>query len=737
MHFRFGFIMVLCALSYSKLSYGQEKKGLFAKKIDEVITIDGDPKEAIWQEAEAASNFYQYFPNDTSYAVANTEAFVAYDDKNVYILLKVYDDLEGEYQTSSLRRDYRGGANDGISIVIDTYQDNTNAFVFGINPYGVLREGLIANGGQGRDAYSLSWDNKWVGEAKIFENMWVAEAAIPLKTLRFKDQSKFWNINFYRIDTKYNERSTWTPIPRNNSIYNLAFLQPLEFEQPLKKPGGNVAIIPYASVNGFVDNQADESIGEKPQGGGYGFGGDIKLGVSPSLNLDLTINPDFSQVEVDRQQTNLSRFELFFPERRQFFLENADLFANFGGNRSRPFFSRRIGITKDTLTDQNVSQPILFGARLSGKVSKNLRVGVLSMQTAAVEEANQPSLNYSVGVIQQKVFARSNISAIFVNKQELSFEDKPTPLYAYNRVAGLEYNLATASNNWTGKLFYHHSFEPDNPDSTFSYGSSLSYNKRRFTASFGHQIIGNNFNAEVGFVPRRGFQQLNSRVQVWFYPNTMINRHGFSGEVQYLWSSTGVTSDHRFELGYNLTFQSQAFINLNFVEEYTLLFNDFDPTRTDGEPLPAGSDYTYRYVQLRMRTDERKALVARLNGSAGQFFNGERYSIGGNLNYRFQPYGNIGVDVQYNSILLPDPHNSADLVLIGPRLDITFSRSVFLTGLFQYNNQVDNFNTNIRFQWRFKPVSDLYVVYTDNYFASDFMNKNRSLIVKLTYWLNL
>jgi hypothetical protein len=208
-------------------------------------------------------------------------------------------------------------------------------------------------------------------------------------------------------------------------------------------------------------------------------------------------------------------------------------------------------------------------------------------------------------------------------------------------------------------------------------------------------------------------------------------------EAQNLWSSTGVTSDHRYELGYNLTFSSQAFINLNLVEEYTLLFDDFDPTRTDGVPLPAGTDYTYRYIQLRMRTDERKALVARLNGSAGQFFNGERYSVGGNLNYRFQPYGNIGVDVQYNSILLPDPHNSADLLLIGPRVDITFSRSVFLTGLFQYNNQVDNFNTNIRFQWRFKPVSDLYVVYTDNYFASDYTNKNRSLIVKLTYWLNL
>lgn len=718
--------------------YSQDKPYLFAKKTTEVIKVDGIADEMIWQEAMPAKDFYQYFPNDTSAAEGKTEIFVTYDDKNVYLLAKCHDGLEGEYQTPSLRRDFRGGGNDGIAFLIDTYQDNTNAFIFGINPFGVLREGLISNGGSGRDSYSLSWDNKWIGEATIQDDKWVAEIAIPLKTLRFKDKSKKWNMNFYRIDTKFNERSTWTHIPRNQMLFNLAFMGEVEFETSLKKPNGNISLIPYVSVDGYQNKLADASIGEKEQDAGYGIGGDIKVSITPALNLDMTVNPDFSQVEVDRQVTNLSRFEIFFPERRQFFLENADLFANFGERNSRPFFSRRIGITRDTLTDQNIAQPIMFGARLSGKATKNLRVGAMSMQTAKVDDANQPPLNYSVAVLQQKIFARSNISAIVVNKQDLKYNERTDPEFNYNRTLGLEYNLASADNVWNGKAYYQYSLEPDNPDSTFSYGSRLSYNRRNYTISLSHQIIGNNYNAEVGYVPRKGLQSIQPKLEIRFYPKSkIINRHGFGIEADFLWNAESFKTDHKLEIGYDLFFQNSSFMFFNLNEEYTYLSDEFDPTRTDGVPLPANVGYTYRYVDFMFRSDQRKALFVGARGSAGQFFNGNRYSIGGNLSYRFQPYGNIGADVQYNNVKLPSPHSSAELLLIGPRVDITFTKALYLTGLFQYNNQVDNFNTNIRFQWRFKPVSDLYIVYTDNYYASDFSPKNRSLVFKLTYWLNL
>jgi Domain of unknown function (DUF5916)/Carbohydrate family 9 binding domain-like len=735
MNFRITVIGILLLSGHLALS--QENPHLSVKKTNSEIIIDGIPNEAIWKESIGAKDFYQYFPSDTSYSEGKTEVFVTYDNKNIYILAKCYDELEGKYQTSSLRRDYRGGANDGVSFIIDTYQDNTNAFVFGINPFGVLREGLISGGGEQRDSYSLSWDNKWTGEAKIYDGMWVAEIAIPLKTLRFKDNSKSWNMNFYRIDTKYNERSTWVHIPRNNQIFNLAFMGEIEFEEPLKKPGGNIAVIPYVSLNGFQNKLAEPTKGEKEQGSGYGFGGDVKLAVSPALNLDLTINPDFSQVEVDRQITNLTRFELFFPERRQFFLENADLFANFGERSTRPFFSRRIGIARDSTTGQAVSQPILFGARLSGKVSKNLRIGVMSMQTAEVDGA-AASLNYSVAVLQQKVFARSNISAIVVNKEDLNLNQRSDSTFQYNRILGLEYNLASANNVWTGKAYYHYSMDPSNPESAFSYGSKLSYNKRSFGISMSHQIVGDNFNAEVGFVPRLGFQRIRPRVDFKFYPTSKhINRYGFSFEPEFLWDSDGTVTDYKLSLGYNVSFQDQSFIFANLVEEFTLLKRDFDPTRTGGEPLPAGSSYTYRYVSGFYRSDQRKLFFVGARGSVGQFYNGQRYNIGGNINYRFQPYGNVGIDVQYNGVRLPSPYSSADLILVGPRVDITFTKTLYLTGIFQYNNQIDNINTNIRFQWRFKPVSDIYLVYSDNYYASDFTTKNRSLVFKLTYWLSI
>lgn len=257
--------------------------------------------------------------------------------------------------------------------------------------------------------------------------------------------------------------------------------------------------------------------------------------------------------------------------------------------------------------------------------------------------------------------------------------------------------------------------------------------------SLDHQVIGNNFNAEVGFVPRTGFQRLNPRIAFQFYPSSKIlNRHGPSLDSEFLWNSEGKQTDYQHKLGYAFAFMDQSNLDANISQRYILLKEDFDPTRSDeGVPLPAGSSYTYNFFDMSFRSDQRKLITVNINGTAGQFFNGNRLGLGGNVNYRFQPFGNVGLDLQYNSVKLPDPYSSADLILIGPRIDLTFTKKIYLTGLFQYNNQVDNFSTNIRFQWRYKPVSDLYLVYTDNYYATNFNTKNRSLVFKLTYWLNL
>lgn len=703
----------------------------------ETMKIDGVLDEAIWQDAMGVRDFFQYFPFDTSLAEAQTEIYFAFDDDFLYVGL-ICHAIGQEHVITSLRRDYSAGGSDNITLIFDTFNDKTNAFVFGLNPMGVRREALISNGGANNSDFATSWDNKWYGDARIFDTYWSGEMAIPFKTLRFNEGSKKWRFGAYRFDTQSNEQSTWPRIPREQPIVSLAFLGDMNWEKPLKKPGNNMVVIPYLA-GGMTQNHIE---GETKPNFTGNAGADAKIAITPGLNLDLTINPDFSQVEVDRQVTNLDRFEIFFPERRQFFLENADLFANFGTDRIRPFFSRRIGVARDTATGNNIQNPIYFGARLSGKLNDNLRVGLLNMQTAADEENGLPSLNYTVGVLQRKVFSRSNISFIAVNKQALH-RDSSTAFSlgaeTYNRVAGVDYNLASADNRWTGKFFYHRSFSSDDTvGRNFAHGSRLSFNGRRFQLRWSHEQVGEGFDARVGFVPRHDYFRIDPRAQISFYPTrTIFNRHqlGLSGTV--IWNRLDGRTDHRLNAYWEMNLNSTGRFEINFTNRYTYLFSSFDPTRTGGAELPEDSEYTYNSVSMSYRSDRRKVFSYSISPQYGQYFNGRRWGANADLTYRFQPYGNLAVRANFNRIVLPDSFATANLFLIGPRLDLTLSKNLFFTALIQYNNQIDNINVNARFQWRFKPVSDFFLVYTDNYFASDLTVKNRGIVAKVTYWLNM
>ena len=238
----------------------------------------------------------------------------------------------------------------------------------------------------GSSSFSLTWDNKWYSEAKIYDDYWIAEMAIPFKTIRFKENMDSWFVNFYRIDSEYAEKSTWAPIPRNLSIINIAFNKEVKWDEPLQNPGKNISLIPYTAVKTAKDYEDGTPTKTK-----LSVGGDAKIALTSALNLDLTINPDFSQVETDQQVTNLDRFEIFYPEQRQFFLENADLFASFGSRGARPFFSRRIGVARDTSTGTNIENPLYFGGRMSGNINNKWRIGLMTIQ-AAEENGIRPGL---------------------------------------------------------------------------------------------------------------------------------------------------------------------------------------------------------------------------------------------------------------------------------------------------------------------------------------------------------
>ncbi|MEM0994342.1 MAG: DUF5916 domain-containing protein [Bacteroidota bacterium] len=706
------------------------------KRIDAPITIDGKIEEAAWLEGRPAEDFWLYFPTDSMRATVKTEIHMVFDDKNLYVAAKCYSENQ-DYTVPNLRRDYRAGNNDNITLLFDPFNDRINAFVFGMNAYGVRREALISNGGQDTDDFLTSWDNKWRGEATIHDGYWIAEFAIPFKTLRYNEGVKTWRFNSYRFDLQSNETSTWMPIPQNQIIMNLAFMGEMQWEEAPPKPGANISLIPYGIAN--VNQNIEE--GEAAQAT-MNIGGDAKVAVTTGLNLDLTFNPDFSQVEVDQQVTNLTRFEIFLPERRQFFLENSDLFGSFGAPQINPFFSRRIGITYDTLTEQNIQNPIYFGARLSGKINNNWRVGLLNMQAAANEDNGLPSYNYTVAAVQRKLFSRSNIGAILVNKETFEDLDEESEFAPFNRVVGLDYNLASSDNSWTGKAFYHRVLTPEKEDQQFAHALALFHTKRAYELYFIHERVGENFDAAVGFVPRTGFHRVITGGQLNYYPTEgLLVRHGPNAEAAFFFDPAFGRTDHSIEANWNFSFRSNARARIGFENRYTYLFETFNPTRVDTSitkvSLLEEGAYNFTRFRASFNSDRRKAFSYSIAPTIGQFFNGWRYGLQGGLNLNLQPRARIELDYNINYIKLPEGYDSSLLVLVGPRIDITFSKTVFLTTFFQYNNQANNINLNTRFQWRFQPVSDLFLVYTDNYYSTDFRTKNRAIVAKITYWLNV
>ncbi|MTI39648.1 DUF5916 domain-containing protein [Fulvivirga lutimaris] len=725
-----------------------DKYKLNISQATEPIVIDGELTESTWSTADKADNFITLFPQDSLPATSQTVVMMTYDNANLYIAGICYVDSKKRHVVQSLKRDFGFSRNDNVSIYLGTFNDFTNGFTFGVTPLGIQREGLVTNG----QNVSTDWDNKWFSEVIDYGDRWEFEMKIPFKTIRYNEKADEWNIIFLRKDVKNNEESTWAPVPQGYRPSSFAFAGQAVFDKKLKKAGPNVAVIPFvsaASSKNFEEGTATENDAQ------VGF--DAKIGLSSSLNLDLTVNPDFSQVEVDRQVTNLSRFEIFFPERRQFFLENKDLFDQQGFGESRPFFSRRIGIGSDTAG--NAQQiPILYGARLSGNIGRDWRVGILNMQTkgsdvgrlTGVDELDNTykllPQNYSVGVIRRRIFGRSNIGITAVNRQAVGFDEDEniSSTTAYNRVVGIDYNLLSDDSKWEGDFFYYRSFDEDQKDDAYASGMFLGYNTRNVRLRGKVGAVGEGYNAETGFVQRKDIIQLETFNDYNFYPeNSRIVRHGPGMDFRYYTNSDFEKTDMRYGIDYSVTYLNTSNFSVRYSSDYVKLRSEFDPTRQlpdslEFQKLQIGEEFEWSGFSIRYESDARKKFSYEVRYNDGGFYNGNRRNIRGEVNYRFQPFGLVTLSVDYNDLYnFPEPFADTNFWLIGPRFDITFTDKLFLTTFVQYNEQADNMNLNARFQWRFKPVSDLFVVYAENYFPQDFGVKSRALVLKMTYWLNI
>lgn len=681
-------------------------------------------EDAAWAKADPADHFFMVLPMDTSAALVTTEVRMCYDEHTIYIIAVCYKKIGGPDMVESLRRDFNFGKNDNFIFFIDPFDDQTNGFTFGANAAGAQWDGTQYEGGK----VDLNWDSKWTSAVKDYPDKWIFEAAIPFKTIRYKSGISEWGINFSRNDLKTTEKSSWAPVPRQFTTSSLAYTGVLVWDSPPPVQHANVSLIPYLLSGISKDFNTGKASSAKTD-----IGLDAKIAVTSSLNLDLTVHPDFSQVEVDKQVTNLDRFELFFPEKRQFFLENNDVFANFGNNNIRPFFSRRIGL----------GMPIRFGARLSGKPDKNWRLGVMDMQTDRVNETGLPAQNFAVLSLQRKVFRRSSIGLIYIDKTSLNYvpgADLSKPQYAaYNRNIGIEYNLASSNNIWTGKTFLMRSFSPGNTGNQLAHAATLSYNSRNWNIFWQHEYVGKQYNAEVGYVPRQGYIMFSPQVTRNFFPKKgAILSHGpqfFSGLY---FDEKMHRTDDRYGLAYLVTFRNRIALAGFLSHDYVELLRPFDPTNSGKDSLPVGSRHSWNTAGIDITSQPQKLFTYSVSARyGGHYADGNRLSIITDLGYRFQPYVSLSISSSYNRLSLPAPWNTASFFLLGPKVDVTLTNKLFITTYLQYNEQQENVNVNARLQWRYKPASDLFIVYTDNYFPTPFSVKNRALVLKFNYWWSL
>ncbi|MBK8558202.1 MAG: carbohydrate binding family 9 domain-containing protein [Lewinellaceae bacterium] len=701
--------------------------------IHDAIQIDGDLAEPIWQTADSATNFLMKWPRDGGPAPAQTTVYCAADDRFVYFAFRCRQD--GPLVIQSLKRDAGYWDSDGVAIILDPTNTANSGYFFGINASGVQTDALLSSGSDDEDT---NWDNTWLSESKIYANEWTAEIAIPLRILRYNAGENTWGVNFIRNDLANGIYSTWANIPFQFTAIDLGWTGALQWPEAPRRVKGNLNLIPYATTALSRNYEDDTDWEVKP-----GLGMDAKIGVGSGLNLDLTINPDFSQIEIDEQVVNLTRFDVMLPEKRTFFLENADLFANFGIPPIRPFFSRRIG-----LSDDGESIPILAGARITGNLNADTRVGLMTMQTSA--KNGEPARNYSAFAGRHRLFGRSNIGGYFLNRE--SFSEGARQSDAYRRNGGAEFTFTSTDGRWNAWSAYHHAFTPGVKKQNGWGNAGWMYSGRKLTFLWDMIKMGVNYQADMGFerrienydivrdtTLRIGYYFLYNNTKYRVFPKStgsMINFTELEAEFFQVLNPDGTLNESSNYAGitWNLRntseFTMRAYVNWANVP---VAFKFDDGDLADCPALAAGT-YRFQFGEMKWSSNYRKKFFLSFKGGGGGFYTGNQAYMSVELNYRIQPILNLRLSAAYNLLEFPTPYCDVEIFNITPRIEVFFAKNIWWTTFLQYNTQADNFNINSRLQWRFRPMSDIFLVYTDNYAVQFFGPKNRALVLKANYW---
>ncbi len=702
-----------------------------AVRLDEALVFDGRLDDAIYQRVPGVGGFLQALPLEGEPATEPTEVWVFYDDENVYVAGRNWDSQPDRMVATEMRRDHFGiFNNENLAVILDTFYDQRNAFFFYVNPIGGFFDGLIVD----ERNVNRDWTAVWDSRAARFENGWTMEMKIPFKTLRYpRGGPQVWGINFRRVVRWKNEFSYLTRVPASLGPRGITKVSSAGTLVGIEAPASSrrLEIKPYVTGD-TVGLVPDDGAGSWERSYHADFGGDAKVGLTSGLTADLTWNTDFAQVEADAQQINLTRFSLFFPEKREFFLEGRGIFnfgpagrappagstRSFGPPSSTPvlFFSRNIGLA------DGQAVPITAGGRVSGRIG-GFSVGAIQMRTGASDAVATPVTDFSVLRIKRDILARSTVGAM------LTWRSRMADGGGWNAAGGLDARFGLYENldivgyaAWTRQ-------EGDN-EPGLSYLGSLDYNGDRYGVRLERLMVGDRFNPGVGFLRRHAFRRNYAEARFSPRPHSIgwLRQVGWIGSIDYTTDNENVLETRILNGRYEMEFENGDQFRLNLVRNTEALKEDF---LLGDLATPVGS-YDFDHVRASYQAGPQRRISGNFAWQQGGFFDGTRReaSWGGRVEaitrLTFEPV------VSLNWIALP--HGDYDTSLIATRITYTLSPRSFLAAFLQYNTTADSLSSNIRFRWEYEPGSDIFLVYNSvrDTLLPGYPENNQSLILKFT-----
>jgi hypothetical protein len=701
------------------------RRTLTAVRVVSPVAIDGVLDEEVWRTAPPATDFVQSDPLEGQPATEATEVRVAFDDDYLYVAAVCHDSDPAHIVVNDIRKDFAGAEQDIFEVLLDTFEDRRNGFVFATNAAGARADTQIAN--EGRDV-NPNWDAVWWVAGRIGPDGWTAEFRIPFKTLRFRPGDGHpWGINFARRIRRKNEATYWSPVSRAFSIVRASSAGTLTGLPDLAQ-GRNIRVKPFV-LGGSV-----RSLGGDDFSVDRSAGVDVKAGLTPSLILDATVNPDFAQAEADEQQVNLTQFSLFFPEKREFFLENSGVFY-FGDiprnqrqtSRFRPpeedlllFFSRRIG-----LTDDGEQVPLHGGLRVTGRAG-GVGLGALSMQSEAHDGA--PGQNYTVARVRRDVFGSSDVGAIVMSRQASGSSDD------FNRVVGADANFRVLK-NLSVNGFAARSDSPNERRGQTASKASIGWEDSRLRTGYSIMNIGEGFRADMGFVRRtgvtrhfldwasflrpealrrRGIRQLEPHARTWIYVDPR-----------------GELATHQGHAGLQVTWTRGTYLEYAFEPRTEAITTPFK-IRSD-VAIPIGR-YDWNQHLWVFQTDRSRAFSIASRITHGGFWNGSQKNVQTSVLYRPNHRLFVDLGLQVTDIDLDLPKTSFVTTLVNWRTGYSFTTNMFLDALVQYRSDIEQFSANLRFNLIHRPLSDFFIVYNEQQFTdSRGVNAGRGVVVKYTH----